>query len=372
MSDQPKKSGQLKLTPTPVASADDASSQALNEALGSSFLLVRVLAVALVAAFVASCVFTVNPNEVAVVLRFGKPLGTGAEMLKRQGLHWALPFPIDEIVRLRVGETKTVRASHAWYAVSPEEEATGSLPMGNPTISPAFEGHTLTGDGNILHVRATMKYRIADPVTYAFKFSNATNLLVNALNNAVYHASARFSAEGALYKDVSAFNDAVRQRMEQWIVKENLGVTLDTLEVERSAPLYVKSAFDAVIAAEQDRSKKISEAQGYADETVRKADGEAAAIRAGGMVASNLLVQAVSAEAKFFSDQLVSYNRAPDLFRQRLLTAATAEVLTNATDKFFLPERSDSKPREIRIQLNREPLTPKAPGVTGPGGQPAR
>lgn len=372
MSDQPKKSGQLRLTPTPVTSSDDASSQALNEALGSSFLLVRVLAAVLIVAFVASCVFTVNPNEVAVVLRFGKPQGTGAEMLKKQGLHWALPYPIDEIVRLRVGETKTIRASQAWYAVTAEEEATGTLPQGNPTISPAVEGHTLTGDGNILHVRATMKYRIADPVTYAFNFSNATNLLANALNNAIYHASARFSAEAALYNDVAAFNDAVRLRMEQWIVGEKLGVSLDSLEVERSAPLYVRSAFDAVQAAAQDRNKKISEAQGYADETVRKAVGEAAAIRSSGMVASNLLVQAVSAEAKFFTDQLVSYNRAPELFRQRLLTAATSEVLTNATDKFFLPERGDGKAREMRILLNREPITPKAPGVSGPGGQPAR
>lgn len=372
MSDQPRKSGQLKLTPTPVTSTDDSSSQALNEALGSSFLLVRILAVVLIVAFVASCVFTVNPNEVAVVLRFGKPQGTGAEMLKKQGLHWAFPYPIDEIVRLKVGETKTIRAAQAWYAVSAEEEAAGTLPQGNPTISPAVEGHTLTGDGNILHVRATMKYRISDPVTYAFKFSSATNLLANALDNAVYHASAHFSAEAALYKDVTAFNDAVRQRMDQWIVKENLGVTLDSLEVERSAPLFVKSAFDAVIAAEQDRSKRISEAQGYADETVRKADGEAAAIRSGGMVASNLLVQAVSAEAKFFTDQLVSYNRAPELFRQRLLTAASTEVLTNATDKFFLPERADAKAREVRILLNREPLTPKAPGAFGPGAQTAR
>ncbi len=369
MSDQSKKSGQLRLTPTPVTGADDASSQALNEALGSSFLLVRILAVILIGAFVASCVFTVSPNEVAVVLRFGKPQGTGAEMLKRQGLHWALPYPIDEIFRLKIGETKTVRASHAWYAVSAEEEATGVLPQGNPTISPAVEGHTLSGDGNILHVRATMKYRIADPVTYAFKFANVTNLLVSALNNAIYYAGARFSADAALYNDVSAFNDAVRQRMDQWIVQEQLGITLDTLEVERSAPLFVKSAFDAVVAAGQDRSKKINEAQGYADETVRKAAGEAAAIRSRGMVASNLLVQAVSAEAKFFTDQLASYGRAPELFRQRLLTAATTEVLTNATDKFFLPERADGSAREVRVQLNREPLTPKNPNAPAQPGR---
>ena len=39
MADSSKKSGDLKLTASPVTSADDASSQALNEALGSSFIL---------------------------------------------------------------------------------------------------------------------------------------------------------------------------------------------------------------------------------------------------------------------------------------------------------------------------------------------
>ncbi|NDD65231.1 MAG: hypothetical protein EBZ36_14835, partial [Acidobacteria bacterium] len=84
---------------------DDASSQALSEALGSSLLIVRLLAVVLAAAFVFSCVFTVNPNEVAVVLRFGKPVGEGSEQILKQGLHWALPYPIDEIVRIPIGES---------------------------------------------------------------------------------------------------------------------------------------------------------------------------------------------------------------------------------------------------------------------------
>lgn len=358
MADSPKKSGDLKLAPSLVTSSDDASSQALNEALGSSFLLVRLLMALLLAAFVFSCVFTVNPNEVAVVLEFGKPKGTGTEMLRTQGLHWAWPYPIDEIVRIPVGESKSIRANAAWYAISPEEEAAGTLPSANSTLRPGADGHTLTSDGNILHVRATMKYRIADPVAYTFQFHDVTNTLANFLNNAIYHASARFTADAALYKDRSAFTDAIRARLLSLVERANLGVALEPLDVEVSAPLYVKDAFDDVIKAEQDRSKKISEAQGYFDEAVRKADGEASAIRASGMVSSNSLVQAVGAEAKFFRDQLAAYDRAPGLFRERRRIEAVTQVLTNASDKFFLPQRADGKSRELRIQLNREPLSP--------------
>lgn len=361
MADFKPSSGNRQPASGPAIPVEDASSQALNEALGSSFLLVRILIVALAAAFVASCVFTVNPNEVAVVLRFGRPRGTGADMLLKQGLHWALPLPIDEIVRIPIGESKSLRAHHAWYAISPEEEAAGTVPSAQPALRPGVDGHTLTSDGNILHVRATMKYRIADPVAYTFQFHDVTNTLVNFLDNAIYHASARFTADAALYKERTAFTDAIRVRLASLVERAGLGISLEPLDVEVSAPLYVKDAFDDVIKAEQDRSKKISEAQGYFDETVRKAEGEASAIRSGGLVLSNSLVQAVGAEAKFFLDQLPIYDRNPLLFRERKRLEAVAQVLTNATDKFFLPQRADGRPRELRLQLNREPLSPLKP-----------
>jgi hypothetical protein len=134
MADPNSRPGTVRVAPTPGVNSDDSASQALTEALGSSFLLVRFCMLLLLAAFVFSCVFTVNPNEVAVVLRFGKPRGTGSEVLLKQGLHWALPYPIDEIVRIRTGESKSIRSSVAWYAISPEEEAAGALPAATATL----------------------------------------------------------------------------------------------------------------------------------------------------------------------------------------------------------------------------------------------
>lgn len=357
MADHSKSPAKLKLNPSPVTGADDASSQALNEALGSSFLLVRVMMGLLFAAFVFSCVFTVEPNEVAIRLRFGKPQGMGPEAILRPGLHWALPYPVDEIVRVRTGETKMVRAANAWYATSLEMEAAKADPPAQPTLAPGADGYVLTGDGNILHVRASMKYRVSDPVAYAFRFSEATNLLAHALNNAIYHTSAHFTADNALYGEPTAFREAIVTRMRDRIRELGIGVTADEIVVETRAPQYVKEAFDAVSAASQDRYKKINVAEGYYNERVRTAEGEAAAILAGGNVASNALLQAVSAEAKYFQDQLPYFQREPDLLKTRLRIDALAQVLTNAPDKFFIPDRPDGGKRELRIQINREPLS---------------
>jgi len=73
------------------------------------------------------------------------------------------------------------------------------------------------------------------------------------------------------------------------------------------------------------------------------------------LTSSNQLVRTVLAESKSFQDQLPHFQDNPVLFKQRLLTDTMQRVLANAQDKFFVPSRSDGKPRELRLQLSREP-----------------
>ncbi len=339
------------------ATGDDASSQALSEALGSSLLLVRLLAVVLAVAFVFSCVFTVNPSEVAVVLRFGKPVGQGPDQILKQGLHWAFPYPIDEIVRIPIGESKVIKATNEWYAVTAEEERDGITPQGGPQLSPGIDGHVITSDGNILHVRATLRYKITKPVDYAFKFSNATNLLRSCLDNSIHWASVRFTADAALRNERIAYRDAIRTHLASLVETLGLGVSIDTLDVEVAAPLYVKTYFDQVIAAEQDKNSRHTAAQGEYDRITREAIGEAQRTLAIGQSISNSLVLAVAADAQSFSQQREDYRKNPSLFRDRLRIATIGRILTNAQDKFFQPLSVD----EIRVNLSAEPQTPRKP-----------
>ncbi len=76
--------------PAPVM-PDDAGSQALAEALRSSFAIVKVAMVLMVFAFFSSGFFTVGPSEKAVILRFGKPVGGGQKALLNSGWHWSYP-----------------------------------------------------------------------------------------------------------------------------------------------------------------------------------------------------------------------------------------------------------------------------------------
>ena len=86
--------------PDQAPPAEDAGSQALSDALRSSFFIVKIIMVVLVLAFLSSGFFTVGPQEKAILLRMGKPVGEGEQALFNPGPHWAFPKPIDEIERI--------------------------------------------------------------------------------------------------------------------------------------------------------------------------------------------------------------------------------------------------------------------------------
>ena len=342
---------------------DDAGTEALSAALKSSFAIVKVLMGILVVVFLFSGVFKVEPQERAVVFRFGKPKGPPEQQLLGPGLHWSWPAPIDEVQKIPIGEIQSVRSTIGWYATTREIEASGQEPPARQSMVPFLDGYTLTADGNIIHSRTTIRYRITDPITYIFSFVNSSNMVQNALNNAIVRASAQFTVDQALRLDVAGFKERIVSILNESITSQKLGISLELADVIVGPPLIVKPAFNDVLAAEQERDKRISEARGYTNSLISLAQGEAANIISKGQSDRVGLLQSLKGDASAFSNYLAVYERNPQLYRQILLTEAWQRILTNAQEKFFLPDRVDGAPREMRLLLNREPMKPST-GLT--------
>ena len=92
---------------TPV----DAGSQALAEALRSSFAIVRFVMIVLLLVFLASGFFQVGPQERGIILRFGKPVGEGEKVLLGPGLHFGFPAPIDEVKKVSITGIQKVEST---------------------------------------------------------------------------------------------------------------------------------------------------------------------------------------------------------------------------------------------------------------------
>src|SRR6266568_5580460 len=267
----------LQPPPPPMAPApevvEDPGSRALAEALRSSFVIVKGIMVLLVVLFLGSGLTTVGPQEKAVILRFGKPVGEGENALLGPGFHWAWPPPIDEVVKIPIGQVQTVQSTIGWYL--------------------------LTADGNIIHARGTLRYRISEPgLRYEFDFVNASNLVQNAFNGAMLYAAANYTVDDVLTRDAAGFREKVRGRLEQLIARDQLGVTVDLVDVQTIPPRQLKDAFAAALGAEVDRAKAINDARSYANQTLSRAEAEAAARISAGETERTRLVEFVAAEAE--------------------------------------------------------------------------
>ncbi len=334
---------------------DDAGSQALAEALRSSFAIVKFAMALLILAFLSSGFFTVGPQEKAVILRFGKPVGEGQKALLNSGLHWSFPYPIDEVVKIPITEIQHVSSTVGWYFTTPEQELSGEENPPGPSLTPGVDGYAITADDNIIHTRATLYYRIEDPIQYVFNFENASNAVQNALNNALIYTAAHFNVDDALYGNLAGYREAVSQRVADLVEKEQLGVVIDQCEIENIPPRQLQDIFAQVTAARENRNKVLNDAHSYENQVLNYASGQAATIVAEGQSARARYVELLTAEAKRFSDLLPKYESNPGLFEQQTLITAMSGILTNVQDKIYLPQRADGKPRELRLLLNREP-----------------
>jgi len=344
--------------PAPVT-PDDAGSQALAEALRSSFAIVKVVMLLMVLAFFSSGFFTVGPSEKAVILRFGRPVGEGEKVLLNSGWHWSYPYPIDEVVKIPITEIQKVSSTVGWYATTAEQELSGEeLPSG-PSLNPAADGYAITADRNIIHTRAMLYYHVADPIRFVFDFMSASNTVQNALDNALLYTAAHFNVDDVLTRDVAGFRDAVLQRVSDLTEQEQLGIVIDQCEVQSIPPRQLQDVFTRVTTARENRNKILNDARSYENQVLSQSGAQASSITNAAAADRARYVQSITAEAKRFGDLLPKYESNPGLFVQVTLVQAMGPMLTNVQDKIFLPERADGKPRELRLMLNREPPQPK-------------
>lgn len=336
----------------------DAGAQALSEALRSSFAIVKVVMVLMVLIFLGSGFFTVGPQERAVILRFGKPVGTGEKRLLNPGPHWAFPYPIDEVVRIPITQQQLVRSTIGWYYLTPEQQVVNPDAAPPGPLNLARDGYVITADQNIVHSRALLRYHVQDPFDYTFDFVSASNLVQNALNNALLYSAARFKLDDILLFRVNEFNDAVRNRAEKLVDDEHLGIVVEQCNVESRPPGQLQSIFDLVTSTRENRNKALIDASSYTNQILNQATAQSATIIQQATLTSANYVTNVLAEAKRFNDLLPLYRENAELLTCQYLVQTMNQVLTNA-EQWVQPTSDTGKPTEVRLQLNREPVQVK-------------
>ena len=337
----------------PNPKPEDPGQAALGQSLQTSFRVLRAALVFIFIIYLFSGIRIIDQHERAFVLTLGR-LGPGPERAKGPGFIFAWPRPFSEVITIPFARTQTVETGAFWLRRPSPQEAS----IGRWNVEGRPFAYALTGDLNVFHSRWAMRYNLLNPERVAFGFGDIEPLLRNELEQAVVKTAAQYDVDSVLRTDLEGFRGAVEQEVRRRMLALDLGIGLQRIDLLDQGPaVQVGLAFDAVIEAEQDRSRAVSQARGAAARTLSEAQGEAARIRAEAQADRQRFLTEIQSDAETFVLMLEQTAGDNHVLLDALLQDTLRRTLAAAEEIFLLHPGGDGR-RELRLLLNRRPLTP--------------
>src|SRR5688500_14450828 len=151
-----------------------------------------------------------------------------------------MPSPIDEVIRIPISESQIVRSMAVTFQTTPKKKTAGGMMPAEraqtASLNPLVDAYKLAADVKIIQVIATVRYRVSEPLNYALNFVNASNVLQNAVDSALFYVSSRFNVEQATRLDQIGFREAVEQRVRELARQYELGVSITECQVKITPP----------------------------------------------------------------------------------------------------------------------------------------
>jgi modulator of FtsH protease HflK len=288
-----------------IRRGQDRLKKALPGGGGASPALLGLIAVAVLVIWVFQAIYTVQPDELAVELRFGKP----KQELSEPGLHFH------------------------WWPIETVEKANTAEKLVNigETRSGTSSGLMLSGDQNIVDVKFSVAYQVSDPVAYLFNVSGPDEMVRQVAESAMREAVGRRPAQDIFRDDRQGIADAVRGIIQSTLDSYQTGLAVNAISIEDAAPpREVADAFDEVQRAEQDEDRFVEESNQYSNQKLGQARGEAAQVREEAAAYKNRVVQEAQGEAQRFISVYDEYAKAPDVTRKRLFIETMEKVLKDS------------------------------------------
>lgn len=298
--------------------------------LGGGGISLIVLIGMIVAAVIwlASGIFTVDPDEQAALRLFGRFDSTAGS-----GLNWWWPAPIGQRDVIQVTQTRTLELGFR------------SGDGGAASIQIPVEAQMITGDENIVDVGAVIQYRITDIGAYLFRVDDPGDLDRNIIAGRPDGRTLRDIAETALRQVVGArtIDDALTEGREQIqedtrLQMQNLlnfydtGISVISVLLQNvNPPEEVRDAFEDVVRAQEEKQQLINLAEAYQADQLPRARGEAARITEAAEGFKQGRIALAQGEAEGFKNLLEGYLNSKEVTRQRLYLEAMEDILPGTT-----------------------------------------
>ena len=286
----------------------------------------RILAGILVLIILFTTVYTVGPEEVGVIVRFGK-----FERTVSPGLNFKLPLGIESVSKIPV--ERQLKQEFGFRTVSAGTRTQYS------SDDHTDESLMLTGDLNLADVEWVVQYRINDPYQYLFNVRNAEKTLRDMSESVVRKVVGDRTVNEVLTVGRMEIALRVEQLLQELCDEYENGIKIDQVVLQDvNPPDPVKSSFNAVNEAQQQRETLINQGQSEYNRVIPRARGEAQQLLQQAEAYSLSRVNLARGEAARFSALYAEYVKAPEVTKQRIYLETMSEIMPRIRNKVIVDE----------------------------------
>ena len=285
---------------------------------------IGLILLAAIAIWGLSGFFQVAPDELGVVMRFGKYVRDA-----KPGLNYHLPYPVEAVLTPKV--TRVNRIDIGMRLVE-------DLRRGTTIRDVPEESLMLTGDENIVDVDFSVFWVVkTDGASqYLFNIQQPEGTVKAVAESAMREVVGRSNIQPILTGARQGIETGVHDLMQKVLDDYSAGIQVTQVQLQKvDPPSQVIDSFRDVQAARADLERAQNEAQTYANRVVPEARGRASQVIQSAEAYREQTVQEAKGQTSRFLQVYEEYKKAPDVTRQRMYLE-TMERLFGGTEKIIM------------------------------------
>ena len=292
---------------------------------------IAVVAVALILLIMsATCFYTVDDKQQAVVTTFGKVTD-----ITDAGVHFKLPFGIQQVEKVDVNVYQKIELG---YSGSGDEFETSESTM-------------ITGDYNIVNVDFFVEYKISDPVQYLYSSNDPEMILRNLIQSQIRNVVGSSSVDAVLTDGKENIQMQVKELVTEILKEYNIGLTLVDVKIQDAEPptQEVIEAFKAVETAKQKAETVINDAKAYQNAQLPQAQAQADQLTQNAEYLKQKRINEAVEKVAMFNAMYSEYSQNPAITRTRMYYEAISEVLPGV--KLYINTAQDGGDVQMLLPL---------------------
>ena len=268
----------------------------------------------LIAVWLASGFYRVQPDEQGVVLRFGEWIKT-----TQPGLNWHLPSPIESVFTPKV--TRSNRVEIGFRSAGEVARGTSVREVGNESLM-------LTGDENIVDINFVLLWLIKDAAPFLFNIRDPESTVKAVAESVMREIIGKTPIAEATTEARGAIELSAREQIQAILDGYGAGILITQVQLQKvDPPAEVIDAFRDVQRAQADRERLQNEAEAFANDILPRARGEAERISQEAQAYRQEVVARADGDAQRFVAVYNEYDKARDVTTRRIYLETMEEVL---------------------------------------------